>query len=272
MKKFIIVLLFIFAISICAFSQINESVAGARAGGMADASVTLQDTWSVFNNPAGLTGMESSNIGVFYENRFGLKETGYGAMAFATPLGAGSLGLGITHFGYSLFQTSNLGLAYAQQLFGSFSMGVKINYLSILQSDYYDNLNAFTFDIGILSKPTDEFSIAFHVFNPLNLSYTTDINEKLPVIYKLGFSYLFSSNLLIAIETGKATNGEIPIFKAGLEYIINEEFVLRTGFSTHPVEYSFGAGYIMSHFRFDIAYAYHQILGSIPKVSLNYAF
>lgn len=273
MKKYLIII-FILLIALKAFPQFNENVTGARSGGMADASATLQDVWSVFNNPAGIAGLNTTKLGLFYENRFGLKETGYGAVAFATPMANGNLGFGMTHFGYSLFRTSKFGLSYAQQLFPSVAMGVQIDYFSIMQSEYYGNIHALTFDIGLLSNPTDEFTIAFHAFNPLNLSYLSDLDgEKLPVILKLGLSYVFSNQLLIAVETAKALNAEVPVLKLGFEYLYKENLYLRTGvIMDSPFEYSFGVGYLFSEFSFDLGFQYHQILGPTPQASFSYAF
>lgn len=252
--------------------QEDFNYAGARSGGMANASVTFSDMWAVFNNPAGLAGLEYQSIGVFYENRFLMPETGYGSLLYTAPLGGGNLGVSASYFGYSLFSSNKIGLAYAQKLFSNVSMGVQIDYLSHFQTDYYGNLHALTFDIGILSKPTDNFAIGFHVFNPLNLSYFSDNTFKMPVVLKFGLSYLFSKELLLALETGKSINGEVPLIKLGLEYLMTESFALRTGFSGKPFDYSFGMGYNSGDIQIDIAYTYHQILGSTPKVSVNYVF
>lgn len=274
MRKKLTLLLIFICCNFVLLSQVHDINAGARSSGMANASVTLQDVWSVFNNPAGLAGVENTTLGLFYENRFGLKETGYGSVAFSSPFAGGSFGFGFSNFGYSLFQTNKFGIAYAQQLFSSVAMGVQIDYFSILQSEYYGNLHALTFDIGILAKPTDEFSIGFHAFNPLNLSYLSDLDgEKLPVILKLGLSYLFSKNLLIAIETSKALNAQVPVAILGFEYNFNRNLVLRTGVVFEdPIEYSFGLGYLFSNVQFDLGFHYHRILGASPNVSFNYAF
>ena len=271
MKKILLLMLSV-SLGVVAFAQTENAYAGARAAGMGNAGITLQDTWAVFNNPAAMSGVTNANVGVFYENRFMLKETGYGAMAFSSPLFGGNIGLGVTHFGYSLFQSNKMSVGYSQNLFKTFSMGVMINYLSLRQSGFYGNLNALSFDLGLLTRPNDKFAIGAHIFNPMNMSYFEDSDIKMPVGVKLGFSYLFSKKLLLAIETGKAINGYVSIFKAGIEYSINEQFAMRTGVAMSPIEYSFGFGYNSGHVIFDLGYAYHEILGSTPKLSLNYVF
>jgi len=271
MKHYIFtILLFVLAIEVSA--QTEFSFGGARAGGMANAGITLTDTWAVLNNPAAMSGIERPVASIFYENRWLLKETGYGALAFTSPLLDGNVGVGITSFGYSLFQSNKFSLGFSQQLFKSFSMGVVIDYFSVRQSGNYGNLNAINFQVGLLSRPTENFAIGVHVFNPLNFSYFEDSDLKMPIAFKLGFSYLFSKSLLIAVETAKAINGYVPILRTGIEYSVNNQFSFRTGVAVAPVEYTFGIGYNTGDICFDLAYAYHEVLGSTPKISISYAF
>ncbi|MDR2009331.1 MAG: hypothetical protein LBQ22_02480 [Bacteroidales bacterium] len=271
--RYTLLLVFIFFYyNISTFSQTDDNYAGARSSAMGRTGLTLQDTWAVFNNPAATSNLNKINIGVFYENRFLMKETGYGAIAFSSPLLGGNIGFGVTHFGFELFQQNKIVLGYSQQLFRNFSMGLNVNYFSVRQSEFYGNYNAMTFEFGILATPTKELSIGTYIFNPLNLSYFEDSNLKMPVAIKLGISYLFSKSLLLAVETGKAINGHIPVFKSGIEYKINQHFAFRGGISLKPIEYTVGLGYNTHGFNFDLAFAYHQILGSTPKISIHYEF
>lgn len=271
MKRLLIVILAL-SLSYSLLAQSEYAFAGARSAGMANAGVTLVDNWAVFNNPAAMTGVGNPMAGIFYENRFLLKETGYGALSFTSPLLGGNIGFGVSHFGYSLFQSDKFSLGFAQQLFKTVSMGVNIDYLSMRQSGTYGNLNAINFEIGLFAQPNENFSIGAHVFNPMNMSYFEDSDLRMPVAIKLGFSYLFSKSLLFAIETGQAINGYVPVFKTGIEYTINNQFSMRTGIALKPVEYTFGLGYNSNSIVFDLAYAYHEVLGSTPKISVSYEF
>jgi hypothetical protein len=77
-------------------------------------------------------------------------------------------------------------LGYSQQLFKYFSLGVQVNYFSVRQADYYGNLNALTFEAGVLSKPNDKLSIGAYIFNPLNQAYFEDNDAKMPITLRLG--------------------------------------------------------------------------------------
>jgi hypothetical protein len=239
---------------------------------MGKTSLTLQDAWSILNNPATMCNINAINIGIFYENKFLMKETGYGALSFASPFANGNIGMGVTHYGFNLFQQNKVTLGYSKQLFQNLSMGVNINYFSVQQSSFYGNLNTINFDLGFLITPTKNFSIGTTIINPLNIAYFENNSIKMPVEIKLGFSYLFNNALLLAIETGKALNAYVPIFTSGVEYKINKSFDLRLGFSAIPIEYSFGIGYKTYNFCFDIASSYHHILGTSPKLSVSYVF
>ncbi|MDL2261942.1 hypothetical protein LJC11_00370 [Bacteroidales bacterium OttesenSCG-928-I21] len=268
-----LLLSFVFCIvSISGFSQTDDNYSGARSTAMGRTGLTLQDTWAVFNNPAAISNLKTMNIGVFYESRFLMKETGYGAIAFTAPLLGGNIGFGATHFGFDLFQQNKIALGYSQKLFKNFSMGLNINYFSTRQSEIYGNFNAMTLEIGLLATPINGLSIATYVFNPFNLSYFEDSDFKLPIAIKLGISYLFSNKLLLAVETGKAINGYIPVFKSGIEYKINQHFAFRGGISLKPIEYTIGVGYNTHGVNIDLAFGYHQILGSTPKISVHYEF
>jgi long-subunit fatty acid transport protein len=274
MKKFSLISITLLLISSIGFSQTEmaEMKAGAKAGGMGNASVTFQDVWSIFNNPAGIAELETMNVGIFFENRFAQKELGYGNIVYNYPLGEGNLGLGVSHFGHSDFSSYIIGITYAQKLHEYISMGVKVDYIGVNQLAEYGNFQGVSFDIGLLSQPIENLTVGFHAFNPANLSYFTEDKLKIPMAFKLGASYFITDDLMAAVESGLAFNADIPLIRAGLQYQAYDNFFLRTGFSGREIEYNFGIGYVYDNMIFDLAFAYHQFLGSSPKISFMYEF
>ncbi len=260
-------------LSASAFAQVETNNAGARSAGMANNSLTIRDTWAVFNNPAATCRLQHISAGIYYENRFLLKQTGYGALAFQMPVHkSGNISVGISHYGYKYYQYTRATIGYSQQLFTNLYMGLNINYLHLSQAEYYGRANGMTFELGLYSQPVKNFSLGVYVFNPVNVSFFEDKDLKMPVTMKLGLSYLFSDALLLAVETGKAINGYTSIFKAGIEYNLRKHFSFRVGISMLPIEYSAGIGYKVAGATFDLAFAYHQILGLSPKISVQYEF
>lgn len=250
-------------------AQIGNDVVGANATGMGGYSATLTDVWSANNNQAGLGFIQDMSGGIFYENRFLLKETSYRAGAFALPVKSGSFGLSIASFGYELYSETKAGIAYGQRFGDRFAMGVQINYLNTKLSQDYGTRNTITGAIGIISKVNDELSIGVHVYNPTRSKLADYDNERVPTVMKLGLDYKFSDKVILGVETEKDMNYD-AVVRAGIEYHISELLYLRGGIGTNPTQSSFGFGLLMKNFKMDISASFHQTLGMTPGVSLVY--
>lgn len=250
-------------------AQIGNDVVGANATGIGGYSATLTDVWSAHNNQAGLGFVQDVSGGIFYENRFLLKETSYRAGAFALPVKSGSFGLSVASFGYELYSETKAGIAYGQRFGDRFAMGVQINYLNTKLSQDYGTRNTITGAIGIISKVNDELTIGVHVYNPTRSKLADYDNERVPTVMKLGLDYKFSDKVMLGIETEKDMNYD-AVIRAGLEYHITELLYLRGGIATNPTLSSFGFGLIMKNFKMDISASFHQTLGMTPGVSLVY--
>lgn len=250
-------------------AQVANDNVGARSAAMGGYSVTLSDIWSTNNNQAGLGFVTDLAGGIYYENRFLLKETSYKAGAFVLPVKTGALGLSITSFGYELYSQSKASLSYGQRFGDNFSMGVQLNYLNTSLSQDYGTKNAFTGAVGLIAKLSDELSIGVHVYNPTRSKLAEYDNERIPTIMKLGLDYRFSKKVMLGIETEKDIDFD-AVVKAGLEYHATEMFYLRGGISTNPTQSSFGFGLQLKDFKLDLSTSFHQTLGMTPAISLIY--
>ncbi len=250
-------------------AQVANDVIGASSTGMGGYTATLSDVWSTNNNQAGLGFMTDITGGIFYENRFLLKETSYRAGAFVLPVKTGAFGLSVASFGYSAYSETKAGLSYGQRFGDRFSVGVQLNYLNTKLNQDYGSRNTVTGAVGIISKLSDELSIGVHVYNPTRSKLAEYDNERIPTIMKLGLDYRFSEKVMIGVETEKDMNYDASV-KAGIEYHITEIFYLRGGISTNPTLSSFGFGLQMKNFKMDISSSFHQTLGMTPGISLIY--
>jgi hypothetical protein len=255
---------------------------GGRSSGMGNTSVTLNDFWSVHNNQAGLAGYKNISAGFFYEDRFIMKELGLKALAFVLPVKSGVFGLNFNTFGYSQYNETKVGLAYAKGFGKIFSAGIQLDYLRTGIAENYGNKNVFTFEIGLMSKLNEKVILAAHVFNPINVRLEQQYDERIQSVYKFGVSYLVSEKLLLAIETEKSRDFK-PLVRGGLEYKIIDQAIARIGYSTLPSMsgtddfsiaslYSFGFGLNFQKLIIDFSASVHQTLGWSPSVSLIYKF
>lgn len=242
---------------------------GARQAGMGNSAVTTTDIWSLSHNQAGLAFMEKPGMGFHYENRYIVPEYGLQSFAFGMPTKVGAFGASLSYFGYSKYNETKVGLAYAKKFSDVISVGIQFDYLNYYLGDYYGNTGTVIGEIGILAKPNEKLSLGAHVYNPTLSQINAQNVERIPTIFKLGMSYKFSDRFLIAVETEKDIDFGAR-FRAGIEYFIVDNVALRTGIMTNPFENSFGIGYYKSKFRFNLAFSRNSILGYTPHVSIGY--
>jgi len=251
---------------------------GGRSAGLGNASVTLCDFWSVQNNQAGLANYKNIAFGFAYENRFMAKELSLKTGAIIVPTNIGSLGLSYKQLGYSAFNRSKIGVAYARSFGNKFSMGLQLDYLQTKIGEDYGTAHSITFELGVLVELSEKINLGAHAFNPVNAKIESDYEEKIPAVYKLGLSYLISEKLLVAIETEKNSDYK-PLIRGGAEYKITDVTFVRLGMSTIPSktgtekfsissEINFGFGLNLQRFILDFAASMHQTLGWSPQVSL----
>ena len=266
MKK-ILTLIIIISFSTATFSQ-NFPV-GANSAGMAYSAVTMQNIWSIYHNQAGLAYVDGFAFGVHYENRFGLKEFGVKSVACSYNTRPGAFGLTYTNYGFEQFSQNKFGLAYAIKLAEFISVGIQIDYFLINQEAYYGNIHAFVGEIGILAKPTDNFFIGAHVFNPWRTKVSVYDDERMPTIFRIGAGFNFTDKVTFTIETEKDLDQK-AVFKTGLEYNIVSQLYLRTGISTNInyYSYAFGIGYKFKGISLDLAINKHPVMDYKTSVSI----
>jgi hypothetical protein len=250
-------------------AQIGNDFVGARSAAMGGYNVTFSDVWSTNNNQAGLGFIEDMSAGIYYENRFLLKETSYKACAFVLPVNKGAFGISIASFGYTAYSETKAGLSYGQRFGDKFSLGVQLNYLNTSLTQEYGSKTTITGAIGLIAKLSKELSLGVHVYNPNRSKLAEYNNERVPTIMKLGLDYRFSEKVMLAVSTEKDLDVD-AIVNAGLEYHITDILYLRGGISTNPTQYAFGFGMQLKDFKVDLSSSFHQTLGITPGISIIY--
>lgn len=270
MVKKIVFSLFAFGLFHHSSAQIGNDLIGARSTAIGGFNVTLSDLWSSNNNQAGLGFVEDLSGGIYYENRFLLKETSYKAGAFVLPVKKGAFGLSVTSFGFELYNETKAGLSYGMRFGDKFSMGVQLNYLNTSLTQDYGSKTSLTGAVGLIAKLSKELTMGVHIYNPTRAKLAKYDNERVPTIMKLGLDYRFSDKVMLAVSTEKDLNFD-AIVNAGIEYHIIEMLYLRGGISTNPTQYAFGFGMQLTNFKIDLSSSFHQTLGITPAISIIYS-
>ena len=271
MKKFLfVVLIILFYQSL--FAQYDNYSAGAKSKALSDASLTFSNLWAVFNNQAAMAFSDNKAIGVFAENKFGLKELNTGALAFTYPLEkAGVLGLSIYSFNQSvLFSRQKFGLAYALKLGNNFSSGMQLNLIRSFTAEYG---SAFSFcgEIGLYFKMNEKTSLGVHVFNPTSSRYNKSNNERIPTLMRIGLAYQISENSILLAELENSSINSFN-FKGGLVYQISERLSMRASVKSYPFASAFGLEISTKKININLALQFHQVLDISPGISLDHYF
>ncbi len=257
--------------TVVAFAGNDNYPIGARSSAMGNASVSLSDVWSAQHNQAGLGFVRDISAGVYYENRFLIKEISIRGAAVALPVKGGTFGLCITNFGYTLYNENKYSLSFAKAFGEKFSMGIAMDYLTTKIAEGYGSKGLLAAEVGMIAKPIKNLSIGVHVYNPTRAKIASYNDERLPTIIRLGADYSFSDKVILAIETRKDI-AQKEEFRAGIEYKAVKEFYLRIGISTNPTLSCFGFGINLKNLKIDFAANYHQVLGISPQLGLSYNF
>lgn len=244
---------------------------GSRSSGMGNASVSFGDVWSAHHNQAGLGFVRDISAGTYYENRFLLKEISVKGGVVALPIKAGTFGLTISNFGYSLYNENKYSLSFAKTFGDKLSFGIAMDYLTTKIAEGYGSRGVLAGEFGIQAKPLKGLTIGAHVFNPTRAKIADYNDERLPTIIRFGGDYNFSDKVTVAVETEKDI-AQKAIFKAGIEYKPIKELYLRVGVGTNPTLTSFGFGINLKNFKIDVSGNYHQTLGISPQLGLTYIF
>lgn len=269
MQKHLLLLCLILALAFRLFASGDPFPVGARALGLANASVTLADSWSLFNNPGGIASVKRSYINFAYDNRYGIPGMQSIATGLVYPTNYGSFGLSIHRFGDDLYSEHLVGFAYGHKI-SRVQLGVKANYVQI-HADNAGAIGRLALEFGGIAEILPQLSFGAHIYNFNQAKLAPYQDERIPTVMKAGISYKPFQKLLLAIETEKDVDFKASI-KTGLEYEIVKNLHLRTGISTNPSVNYFGIGFKPKRLQFDYALRTHPNLGLSHHVSLAFRF
>lgn len=240
---------------------------GARAMSLGNAASTFDDVWAYHNNPGALGAVNTFTAGLSYENRFLLKELQSQGFAVAIPMKVGVISVGGDMFGYRNFRSYKAGIGYSMKLSEKFFAGVQLNYQGLSLSSNYGSKHTISAAAGIYTKITEEWKVGVSAFNIGRAKLSAFEDDRFSTVIRMGTSYLFSKKFLLSIEGEKDLDSRLR-FRTGLEYEPLNNFFIRGGVQTAPVEFSFGFGYHFKQIHIDLGSAYHQILGWSPNFSI----
>lgn len=249
------------------FAQ-NEN--SPRALALSGCDVTLKDHFGVFQNPASLAFLTSTEAGMQINRNYVLRELDRQTFSLGVVFGkAGTLGIGISKFGYYLYEERKGGICWSRKFGNKFSASVQMGFQDVKIGEGLGHQGAPTIKIGILAKLSSQVIMGAVIDNPEHAKISED--QYIPSVFKLGMQLLISGKVSLYLQ-GSQTSSQPVNFSGGIEYQPGSEFFLRLGIKSSPLSPSFGFGFAKNHFRTDLSATWHPVLGVSPAISFTYIF
>jgi hypothetical protein len=247
-------------------AQNGNYVTGARAMGISGTSITLSDAFSALNNIGALASHKDITAYFSSSMLYGIP----GLMKMGAGLSCGLLG-GITainlfRFGDGLFNEHKLGIGYSHKV-RFISLGLQVNYIQYTMEGY-GSAGVVCFEFGGRVEICPQILFGAYIFNPTQANPYKDNGSILPVLLRSGLSYRPVDHLMMNVEYYYYVFLK-HCLSFGLEYIIREKIMLRTGITLETLRSTFGIGFKPGRFRIDYAADVHPLLGISHEFSVT---
>ena len=228
------------------------------------------DVFSFMANQASLAQLKNATAGIYGERRFLLSELNNYTAAIGLPTSSGNFGLKANYAGFTEYNETQLGLAYARRLGSKIDVGLQLNYNGI-RINSYGNASAVSFELGTVLHITEKLHAGVHINNPVGGKFGKDQQEKLSSVYGFGIGYDASEKFLVSAEIEKEEDQPVNV-NAGFQYKFIPQLLVRAGMSSATSSAWVGLGLTVKTFRLDITTSYHPQLGVTPGVLILFNF
>jgi len=255
---------------------------GARAAALGDAfTAVVDDSTSLYWNPAGLAKMEKRQLSATYNMWFAGINQGYLGMGF--PLSRrGVIAGGVNYVDMGDFDgrdesgnptgtftasALNYQLGYANRFGEKLIWGISAG---LVQDTIAEDIKStYAANLGLIYKSSESLSLGLALQN-VGGELGSD---PLPFVAKIGMAYTWKS-LLLALDIASPTDNDL-YYGAGIEWWIMDGIALRVGYKTNQdigEGLTAGLGFSKGKIRFDYAYVPYGELGNTHRVLLGMSF
>ncbi len=249
------------------FAQSGTYTLGARSTGLAGASISIADEYSLFNNVGAMGRVSSSALFAGYQSRYGISEfqvVNGGALYHHR---IGTAGIGYFKSGDSRFSEQHIHLAVGNQI-QKVSLGLAVDVIQYT-IESIGVMRVVVIEFGGLIELTPQLFLGAQLFNLAQAELNREPSDPIPTTMKAGISYRPTQELMLNMEVEKDL--DFPeILKVGIEYRIIKDCYLRTGIKAKPFYGAYGIGFYPGRYKFDYALSNNVDLGNVHELSLAY--
>lgn len=242
---------------------------GSKSEGIARISQFHQDAFSTVNNPSGLAKIENFSSASYYSSPFLLKALNQQSIGIAIPTNTLVHGFSYSQTGQSNYREIQGNYAMAKVLSEKLSLGIYMGFRRLQLEEVYGQRDQILAGLSTHIQCNEKNSFAFAIHNPHRPSLASYQNEIIPS--KAIFAYINQFSKLGSFIIESELNWENKgILRLGLEQKLSKDFEFRIGWASTQELFSFGLSVSKKQMEIAASYAYHNMLGYIPSLSLYY--
>lgn len=251
-------------------------------------TATIDDQWAAYYNPAGLSQLEKKSVGLSYFNLYNLSFLKAIFLSVAIPVNEtiGSFSLSYSHFGVN-YQNEDINsetsvmISYGRYIFKDFNSSLAFGMNarlyrwdlgSSLQFGDLGSANALAFDVGFQASLYRRTWFGAYLTNVNSPSFGKNTKYELPKKIVVGVAYKPYSGVTTSFDINKDFESLETQYWGGVEFVINQYFVLRTGTKINPNQFTFGFGIHYKNLKVDYALLTHPELNETHQFGVVFVW
>lgn len=270
MLKWISLILLVGAFACKGYAQLlTPAIPDPASQGMGGITLPTKANYQPIGNPALLSALKSSGVGLYAIQPFGLTELSTTYLYGWRTLNTGGIGGGLSYSGFGNVRQYGLYSAFGQRLWNRLDIGIALEGQFMDFSDFGQH-NRFGFSVGAKTALRRGLTIGILARNPVGFSSSRTI--RLPSSLVASLLYEVSSQVEMAVEWLQEEQQSADI-RIGIAYKPLPYLPLRIGYQGLTSSFFVGVGYTLkSNWQVAIASGYHPYLGFSPSAGLIYLF
>lgn len=242
----------------------NVGSASLSLGSISNAN---QDIFAIYNNPSLLDYSKKLEFASHFYIPYGIKEISQVTFCAKIPNKYASIGFGLSNRGSEFFNSQNIIISIGRKSRDlSFGFSTELRQINIHENGNYRGiiLNAAASSSII---PKLEFSMFISNLNQAGIGLNK--KEIFASHIKIAGKYQASEKLYLYSEADMQLEQSLNS-KMGIEYWLLENFIIRSGLNSNPINPSFGIALSKEKWCFNQSIDYNQDLGFSHSLSLTY--
>jgi hypothetical protein len=208
-----------------------------------------------------------SNLSLFSENQYLLKELSTATISGNYYSKGNTVAVSVSHFGYSKYGIFTISSGFARTFGNRLSFGLQVHYL-LHHAETFPQKHSFTFDLSLYGRISQNIGIGVSAYNPANLKYGLTGNERIPMFYILMLDYKINDKVLLALAASKQLPGFFDI--SGTICFKDKFYGFQTEVSLKRIGVYFS--FWWKRLQFDVGGSFDYRLGFSPGITINYQF